>query len=413
MREDTDNKDDEKNKLTSSAAPTIEDFMSDNAFDFSSKNLDKDSKSDITDPLIGNVKRRGDQNIKNINNNNYNIKNNDNEKLNKKNLENQKDIVDIIKSNYKNNINNNTNNGDFLANNPYSINEAIVFSNDISLEDIGNVKIDNNNNNKNGCYADYNKYKIQRICFVYFLQNLFYLFILLFIFEREEFRKYIKFIFDNYPTIFISSCFISGAIFLIIKYIQCKSKKYRNRFVFFIFILCLTFFKAVFYFQMWALIYNVLFGDIYKIIDNFLNKYDHLEDEVLNNGKKVYFTYFSFSAVYHLTLCFFLLKKGLVNSLWLFLFGLIYLCPGNIYLYYINYMDNYNYIYGIVICLFEILYFNLALNLALFRNALDNSNVFWNFIHIEIYKIYPILFIFSIPSLPFLILFSCIHCICC
>lgn len=230
--------------------------------------------------------------------------------------------------------------------------------------------------------SDYNNdYYIQIICLINFIQNIIYLgAFLLFSTEYKPFSYRIIIS----PLCFLISCGVAGLIFLITKIMQYKKKdNHFHNCDAGLFMFGLTFFKVIFYLGIWTL---------FKEYNWFRKKFGYFiyEDDFFNSIAKVYAVYFSFSILYYLSIYFYILKNKSVNNISFIIISIIYTGIATLIFHLIK--GKLPYIYWLIIaCFFESITFNLGFGLAYCRE-LEKNNPFWNVLHIEIYKFYPIYF---------------------
>ena len=122
--------------------------------------------------------------------------------------------------------------------------------------------------------------------------------------------------------------------------------------------------------------------------------------------------YFSFSVVYFLTLGVYLLLKKL-NFFFIIFSGLFYIFIELLIVYYILNFGKLLIFYGLITCFVEFLLFNIGFAITFCRKIIKYWSFAWIALHIEIHSLYPILAIFSIPSLIIFVFLSFLLCICC
>ena len=126
-----------------------------------------------------------------------------------------------------------------------------------------------------------------------------------------------------------------------------------------------------------------------------------------------YLIYFIFSIVFYSTLTLFICIKNTLNYCWFCFFGFLYVVIATIVFYFIIDKDLTTYGFDLFLCISEILFFNSGLTLSFCRGVLSHSEIAWNVLNIEIYKLYPLLVIFAIPALLFIALILCLFGGCC
>ena len=187
----------------------------------------------------------------------------------------------------------------------------------------------------------------------------------------------------------------------------------------------ITIFKALFFFGIWTYISQQKNENTY---------YEIYIIEFLRIISIVYIVYFAFSIIYYFTLSIYVYIRNYINYARFFIIGIIYIIIANLILYlfispleesffgYTFILGNENF-YGtllyqisIIICSLEVIFLNIGVSIALCRDALNNETKIKNIINIEVYKLYPLLIIFSIPGLiafVMLAIFSCGFCFFC
>ena len=253
------------------------------------------------------------------------------------------------------------------------------------------------------CCDKDNHYKLQISFIILLIQNIIYLICHLCIFvdyNDFSFRLIIT------PEFFYIMFFITGTIFVIIKYLQ-----FRNEFdtdnceIVFpsIITLIISFFKGVFFFGIWSIFNQKKYEYIYYIPLSY-------SGELLRIISIVYIIYFSFSIIYYFTLIIFVYKRYYINYVWFFIIGILYIVIANFVLYLITSFETS--IYGLIICSLEIVFLNFGIGISLCRDILKSDTNIWNIVNIEIYKLYPLLIIASIPGLTFLATLALIYACC-
>ena len=181
----------------------------------------------------------------------------------------------------------------------------------------------------------------------------------------------------------------------------------------------ITIFKALFFFGIWTYISQQKNENTY---------YEIYIIEFLRIISIVYIVYFSFSIIYYFTLSIYVYIRNYINYARFFIIGIIYIIIANLILYlfispleesffgYAFILGNENF-YGtllyqisIIICSLEVIFLNIGVSIALCRNDLNNETKIKNTINIEVYKLFPLLIIFSIPGIFVYILLAAIIC---
>ena len=242
------------------------------------------------------------------------------------------------------------------------------------------------------------------ILILFFIRNLIYFGVFLFFFVNYETFS-LKII--NYPDYFLISYLIGGFIFLITKLFQCKDN-HRGFCVPAVLWFGISIFKFCFYLGIWPIIQN---GYYCKYIECDLSSI-YLSDDIFEKAAVIYIVYFSFSIIYYLTLTFHLLISHKPKAFLFILFGLFDICIANLVLLYIT--KNYEiFIYGLIACSYEFIFFNLGFGIYHCLKIEDKKNWLWKALLIEIFSLYPVLLILSIPSVILLLILLCLYFRCC
>lgn len=232
-----------------------------------------------------------------------------------------------------------------------------------------------------------------------FIRNLIFLVVFLFLLiEKESF--YFQFII---PTeIFFIGCLFGGSFFLLTKIIEFKTDSYDLTSPIILWI-GISVFKGIFYFGIWSILNDNNYITI-KYHPFIFNEYFQI------NATKVYIIYFSFLIIYFFTLsiCLFLDSKG--SYFIVFSLGVIYTGIAIIIAFVIwhNIL-----IYVLIVCSSGFMLFNIAFGICYCKDVINNMNFAWNTLLIEINSLYPILAIFSIPTIIITAIYYCICAICC
>ena len=194
------------------------------------------------------------------------------------------------------------------------------------------------------------------------------------------------------PSIlFYIAIFIAGIIFLIIKIVQCSKENdsYNCDCCGYFSILVLSSCKAILFLGIWT-----LFDD----------------KDIFKNAFLLYLSYYIFSLLYYSTLTVFIYHNH-SNFFWFFIFGFIYVGLATLIIYLItknNKITN----YGLNIFILEVVFYNFGLGIAICRGVLQGNEFIWKVLHIEIYRLYPLLVLCSIPLIIFAIIIGVILCCC-
>ena len=246
----------------------------------------------------------------------------------------------------------------------------------------------------------YNNYKMQISFLIYLIQNIIYLSIFLLFFldyNGFSFKLMIS------PTFFTIAGIIGSINFLSVKYFQFKDVPdcLSNNGVSIIFMIGITFSKTIF-----------LLGWPSLTFENYnYNKSYTSDNQGFKNLAIIYLIYFSFSIIYYFTLSLYVCLNNRVNY-FLFLFiAVIYITIEFLILYFISLVEII--IYGLIICSLEVLLLYIGIGLAICRKVLNNETEVLNSLHIEIFRLYPLLLLFSIPtSIIIIVIIIVITCIC-
>ena len=230
-----------------------------------------------------------------------------------------------------------------------------------------------------------------------FIRNLIFLGVFLFLFVKNE-----QFQFIISPEIFFISCIIGGFFFLLTKIIQYNTDSYELTSPLVLWI-GISFFKAIFYFGIWS----ILKGNIYINIKNQPFTFD---ENFQINATIVYIIYFSYLIIYFFTLSIFLFIDTKNSFFIVFTLGLIYTGIAIVISYSI---DSNILIYVTIVCSLGFFLFNVGFGICHCKNVINNMNFVWNTLLIEINSLYPILAIFSIPSIIVSSIVFCFYAICC
>ena len=159
------------------------------------------------------------------------------------------------------------------------------------------------------------------------------------------------------------------------------------------------------------------YGHTFSKKKNENNYYEIYSIEFLRIISIVYIVYFSFSIIYYFTLSIYVHIRNYINYAWFFIIGIIYIIIANLILYLVisplgneKFNAKLLYLISIIICSLEVIFLNIGVSIALCRDALNNETKIKNIINIEVYKLYPLLIIFSIPGIFVYILLAAIYC---
>ena len=234
-----------------------------------------------------------------------------------------------------------------------------------------------------------NKYNLEISSICNIIQNIIYLFLFLLIFvdySDFSFKKKIS------SVLLYITIFITGIVFLIRNIIQGSKENdsYDCDCCGYFSILVLTFCKAIFLFGIWTIFENNV---IFKKVN------------------LLYLSYFILSFLYYFTLTIFLITKKAFNFFWFLIFGFIFVGLATLIIYLIT-ENNEITIYGLIIFILEIVFYNFGLGIAICRGVLNGKEIIWKVLHIEIYRLYPLLILCSIPAILIVIIIGGILCCC-
>ena len=207
-----------------------------------------------------------------------------------------------------------------------------------------------------------------------------------------------------YTEYFLITYLVGGFIFFVVKYIQFNNNNSGFAIPALLWI-GISIFKFCFYVGILQVI------DIHYFYDFFHYYWFSFSTEFLENAAIIFIVYFSFSIIYYLTLTFHLIIDHEVKAFLFILFGIIDISIANLVLVYIT--KNYIFIYGLIFCSYEFISFNLGFGIYYCSEIEDKMNWLWNALLIEIFSLYPILFIFSIPSIILVFLLYFLYSKCC
>jgi hypothetical protein len=207
-------------------------------------------------------------------------------------------------------------------------------------------------------------------------------------------------------------------IFLVLKYIFTKEISEKDIYKMICpsaIIIGITIFKLLFFFG--------ILGCFYQLSNGNIDYENRFSIELLRIISIVYTVYFPFSIIYYFTLSIYVHIRNYINYAWFFIIGIIYIIIANLILYLVisplgneKFNATLLYLISIIICSLEVIFLNIGVSIALCRNDLNNETKIKNTINIEVYKLFPLLIIFSIPGLiafVMLAIFSCGFCYFC
>ena len=105
-----------------------------------------------------------------------------------------------------------------------------------------------------------------------------------------------------------------------------------------------------------------------------------------------YLTYFIFSIIFYSTLTLFICLKKSINLGLFCLFGLIYIVIASVVLFSIK-KDVLIFVFDLILFILEIFFYNTGLRLSFYRAILSHNENAWDILHIEVYRLYPLLFL--------------------
>ena len=189
---------------------------------------------------------------------------------------------------------------------------------------------------------------------------------------------------------FYGSWGVVGIFFVIPKYMQYR-RNYDNNFIPIVSTIIIYIFKIIFCFGFWS---------NFELYENEEEKFSYNEKDPRTIAL-FYLIYFIFGIIYYLTITIFIIKQKAINFLWFFIIGFIYVGLSTLIIYLISkdndkYEDD-TYIVGLIFYSLEVIFYNFGIGLSYCRKVLNEYLTPWNILHIEIYRIYPLLFLVSIP----------------
>lgn len=228
---------------------------------------------------------------------------------------------------------------------------------------------------------EYIYYNIPKILFAFLIQNI--IFLILFILYKNKKDSY-EYYFGSSALDDLNNNIIpciptfggsGGIAFDIIKYKQYKNDEYiRNDNI------CVTVILFIFLTGTKAAIHA-----LYYIIICY-----GFPDIIMEPELDSLFT-FIFPIVYYITLITYIsYKKGNINFALFFFIGFIYYLIMNLILFLLTKSTN-DLISNLIFMSLEIISLNFGIYMAKYKNTLQSDYIMWNILHIEVYRLYPIL----------------------
>ena len=219
---------------------------------------------------------------------------------------------------------------------------------------------------------NYVYFKITQILFIFLFQNILYLILFLY-YNYSSFEHREKTEEDIIICIGVLGP-TGGIAFDMVKYKQYKNDEFikdNNHFATTIFFLFITCTKTAIHALYYIICYN-------------------LSDLIIINPELDSLITLILPVIYYITLILFVyFKKGVINYAFFLLIGVIYIIILNLILFILS--SSNDLISGLILSCLEIFAFNIGLSLANNINVLKSDSIIWNVIHIEIYRLYPIL----------------------
>lgn len=193
---------------------------------------------------------------------------------------------------------------------------------------------------------------------------------------------------------FYGSWLVAGIVFIFAKLFQYR-RNYDHDLLAVVFAILLYIFTFIQFFGIWTIPEMEL----------------EFEEKTSRSVVLLYLIYFIFGIVYYFTITMFTIKKKAINFSWFFIIGFIYVGISTLTLYLIS-KNNEKYtsdieISGLILYIMEVTFYNFGIGLAYCRDVLNEYQTSYNVLHIEIYKIYPILLLVSIPVIIIAVSLAC------